>query len=463
MERGLTGLTGYGPSNLTFDGNDERYGLWEVKFRAYLDLKSLNSVLEGEESSLDVEKNKQVFSKPVQRLDDKSLSLIIRDAYGDGRKSMKILGDHYLGSSKPRIISLHCKLAALKMQNGENVTDYLLRAETTASYLKRAGEMISDGLIIAMIIRGLPAAYNAFSTVITQRDSAEMDFQKFKSALKSEEETKKTRQSHSENKERVMKVKDSKIIYYLCGATQHMCNNKSQFSPYSDLSSPVRIEIGDGRALKGVGVGYVRLKITLPHMQKEPSKEMECVPCSFPQHEKHEDSEGELELRRSTRNRAAPDRCGEWMWFAQDKFDVPANVEEALHGPESKLLKAAMEEEMASMNINNVWSFVECPKNKKPIRCKCIFKKKTGPDGNVCSYKAWLVAQGLNKSLYGLKQSPKCWNTALNGHLKQLGFKQSKNDIHDDIFIKGLSAEKFSRLRKKLGVVFFEKHIQCEK
>ncbi|KAF2346135.1 hypothetical protein FHG87_023109 [Trinorchestia longiramus] len=78
------------------------------------------------------------------------------------------------------------------MQNGETVTDYLLRAETTASYLKRAGEMISDGLIIAMIIRGLPAAYNAFSTVVTQRDSAEMDFQKFKSALRSEEETKKT-------------------------------------------------------------------------------------------------------------------------------------------------------------------------------------------------------------------------------------------------------------------------------
>ncbi|KAF2348136.1 Reverse transcriptase RNA-dependent DNA polymerase [Trinorchestia longiramus] len=184
-----------------------------------------------------------------------------------------------------------------------------------------------------------------------------------------------------------------------------------------------------------------------------------------------------------------------------DKFDVPANVEEALHGPESKLWKAAMEEEMASMNINNVWSLVECPKNKKPTRCKWIFKRKTGPDGNVCSYKVRLVAQGyaqkfgvvydetfspvvrfesvravlapaakpnlqlhhmdvataflngelsgeiyltqpegfvsegnenlvcrLNKFLYGLKQSPKCWNTALDGHLKQLRFKQSKND-----------------------------------
>ncbi|KAF2345192.1 hypothetical protein FHG87_024052 [Trinorchestia longiramus] len=110
-----------------------------------------------------------------------------------------------------------------------------------------------------------------------------------------------------------------------------MCNKQSEFSSYSDLSSPVRVEIGDGRPLKGIGVGDMRLKITLPNMQvllsrdvvfnesqfmsfeKEPSKEIECVPWSFPQEENHEDSEGELGLRRSTRNRAAPDRFGGWV------------------------------------------------------------------------------------------------------------------------------------------------------
>ncbi|KAF2347481.1 Zinc finger CCHC-type [Trinorchestia longiramus] len=51
------------------------------------------------------------------------------------------------------------------------------------------------------------------------------------------------------------------------GATQHMCNKQSEFSSSSDLSSPVRVEIGDGRALKGFGVGDVPLKITLPNMQ----------------------------------------------------------------------------------------------------------------------------------------------------------------------------------------------------
>ncbi|KAF2354185.1 Reverse transcriptase RNA-dependent DNA polymerase [Trinorchestia longiramus] len=194
----------------------------------------------------------------------------------------------------------------------------------------------------------------------------------------------------------------------------------------------------------------------------EPSKEIECVPWSFPQEEKHEDSEGELELRRSTRKRAAPDRFGEWVCFAQDKFDVPANEEEALHGPESKLWKAAMEEEMASMNINNVWSLVECPKNKKPIRCKWIFEKKTGPDGNVCSYKARLVAQGYAQK-FGVDYDG-TFSPVVAFCTKEIDFVCCpSNDMLADIFTKGLSAEKFSRLRRKLGVVFFEKHIQCEK
>ncbi|KAF2347819.1 hypothetical protein FHG87_021426 [Trinorchestia longiramus] len=37
------------------------------------------------------------------------------------------------------------------------------------------------------------------------------------------------------------------------------------------------------------------------------------------------------------------------------------------------------------------------------------------------------------------------------------------NDMLADIFTKGVSAKKFSRLRRKLDVVFFRKHIQCEK
>ena len=34
----------------------------------------------------------------------------------------------------------------------------------------------------------------------------------------------------------------------------------------------------------------------------------------------------------------------------------------------------------------------------------------------------------LKKSIYGLKQSDRCWNQALDTQLKAMGFKQSSND-----------------------------------
>ncbi|KAF2357689.1 Ribonuclease H-like domain [Trinorchestia longiramus] len=208
--------------------------------------------------------------------------------------------------------------------------------------------------------------------------------------------------------------------------------------------------------------------------EKEPSKEIECVPCSLPQEEKHEDSEGELELCRSTMNRAAPDRFGEWVCFAQDKFDVPANVKEALHGPESKMWKAAMEEEMASMNINNVWSLVECPKNKKPIRCKWNFKKKLVLMEMFARTKLGLLLKCMFKSLEFKaggpmvvnkdNQSTICLaqNHKYHGRSRHIDIKfhyvrdlvRNKeidlvycpsNDMFADIFTKGLSAEKEAR------------------
>lgn len=45
---------------------------------------------------LDQTKNEEVFAELVQVLDDRSLSLIIRDAKNDGRAAIKILRQHYL-------------------------------------------------------------------------------------------------------------------------------------------------------------------------------------------------------------------------------------------------------------------------------------------------------------------------------------------------------------------------------
>ena len=52
-----------------------------------------------------------------------------------------------------------------------------------------------------------------------------------------------------------------------------------------------------------------------------------------------------------------------------------------------------------------------------------VFKKQ--PEGFVKEGKENLVCH-LKKSIYGLKQSPRCWNTALDDHLKKVKFVQTK-------------------------------------
>ena len=87
-------LRGYGPSRaLMFPGEAEKYELWEIKFKAYLRLHKLHSIVTSD-GEVDEEKNAEVYASLVQVLDDKSLNLIIRDAPDDGRKVLKILKDH---------------------------------------------------------------------------------------------------------------------------------------------------------------------------------------------------------------------------------------------------------------------------------------------------------------------------------------------------------------------------------
>ena len=61
------------------------------------------------------------------------------------------------------------------------------------------------------------------------------------------------------------------------------------------------------------------------------------------------------------------------------------------------------------------------------------------PPGYIKSCKEELVCK-LKKSIYGLKQSPRCWNERFCEHLKSLGFKESEAD--PCVFIRESSKKK---------------------
>ena len=105
--------TGYGPRpRLTFDSDETKFDLWEVKFLAYLRIQKMHVALEEVNNDhVDPEKNANLYhAELIQVLDDRSLSLVMRVAPNDGRKAFKILKDHYRPKGKPRIIALYTEL-----------------------------------------------------------------------------------------------------------------------------------------------------------------------------------------------------------------------------------------------------------------------------------------------------------------------------------------------------------------
>ena len=90
------------------------------------------------------------------------------------------------------------------------------------------------------------------------------------------------------------------------------------------------------------------------------------------------------------------------------------------------------------------------------------------PEGFITHGEEHLVCK-FNKSIYGPKQSPCCWNTALDSQPKQMGFIQSVSDLAytqmqeryvfigvyiDDIILAGHSAKRIQEVKDALSIKF---------
>lgn len=56
-----------------------------------------------------------------------------------------------------------------------------------------------------------------------------------------------------------------------------------------------------------------------------------------------------------------------------------------------------MDEELQALELNNTWTVVPLPSDRKPLGCKWVFKLKRKADGSIERYKARLVAKGYNQ------------------------------------------------------------------
>ncbi|KAL4021200.1 hypothetical protein IC575_019992 [Cucumis melo] len=152
-----------------------------------------------------------------------------------------------------------------------------------------------------------------------------------------------------------------------------------------------------------------------------------------------------------------------------DSTTIPKNIYIALEYPE---WKNAVMEEMKALEKNNIWEICALPKGHKPVGCKWVFTLTYKADGTLDRHKArvllsvavnkdWHLYQldvknaflngdlveevymsppsgfeaqfgqqvcKLQKSLYGLKQSPRAWFDRFTTFVKSQGYSQGHSD-----------------------------------
>ncbi|RVW60435.1 Retrovirus-related Pol polyprotein from transposon RE1 [Vitis vinifera] len=192
---------------------------------------------------------------------------------------------------------------------------------------------------------------------------------------------------------------------------------------------------------------------------------------------------------------------------ALSSCQVPTSVEEAMKDPR---WVQAMKEEMEALLKNKTWILVNLPKGQKTVGCKWVFSIKYKVDGTIEPNLDWPLHQfdvknaflhgdleediymdipsgyvantegnivcKLQRTLYGLKQSPRAWFGRFSTAMKKYGFQQSNSDhtlflkhrqgkltalivYVDDMIITGDDSEEIARLQEQLASEFEMKNL----
>ena len=149
---------------LQFSGEEDDFAYWSEKFEGYMHTKKLRGQLLGTDASNDNEKY-IILAELVQCLDKRSILMLKSECNGNVPEAWKPLTAHFSSSHTPRMMNLLEQLTSLSLKPAEEMTDYLIRAETLSSSLEIAGEKISEKLLVSVVLKGLPDSYEYFMTV----------------------------------------------------------------------------------------------------------------------------------------------------------------------------------------------------------------------------------------------------------------------------------------------------------
>lgn len=174
----------------------------------------------------------------------------------------------------------------------------------------------------------------------------------------------------------------------------------------NDVGDSIGHETGESSS-KGekvlIPIHIIQERVEIPLVEQTTEEPQPTIidnpPAPAPAPEHHVEA---LPIRRSQRERRPVNRDDYYTFLGEKDSNIgcfpdPENYSEAICSDLSDKWIEAMNDEIISMNHNNVWELVELPNGYKPIGCKWVFKTKKDAKGNVERFKARLVAKGFTQ------------------------------------------------------------------
>ena len=167
---------------LQFSGDEGDFPYWSEKFEAFMHTKKLRTKLLGTATSTE-EEAYNIWAELVQCLDKRSVMMLKSECKGKGPQAWKVLNAHFSSTETPRLMNLLERFTSLSLKSGEQMVDYLIRAEELSQSIEQAGEKVSESLLISIVLKGLPNSFDYFKTV-HDFSTTKASFSDVKKALK---------------------------------------------------------------------------------------------------------------------------------------------------------------------------------------------------------------------------------------------------------------------------------------
>ena len=133
-----------------------------------------------------------------------------------------------------------------------------------------------------------------------------------------------------------------------------------------------------------------------PYGSKEKPSSSKRVLETIHENSQDEDTDGEVEPRRSKRARTEKSFGPDFLTYMLE--GEPQTYKEAVNSTESLMWKEAIKSEIDSILHNHTWELVDLPSGCKPLSSKWIFKRKRKVDGSIDKYKTRLVIKDYRQT-----------------------------------------------------------------